>query len=30
MSSCKVMLLIAFVWLCSAGISFPAIAFISI
>ncbi|CAG2191779.1 dopamine receptor 2-like [Mytilus edulis] len=26
MSSCKVMLLIAFVWLCSAGISFPAIA----
>lgn len=26
MSSCKVSLLIAFVWLCSAGISFPAIA----
>ena len=26
MSSCKVGLLIAFVWLCSAGISFPAIA----
>jgi len=26
MSHCKVCLLIAFVWLCSAGISFPAIA----
>ncbi|KAK3094987.1 hypothetical protein FSP39_008782 [Pinctada imbricata] len=26
MSTCKVSLLIAFVWLCSAGISFPAIA----